>query len=239
MTGPIWQHWFIQHTGRIKIIIYSVNTATQRFILLTWLSICLVCNNYDNNSYYNWLVLLMTQIRCNWLMTACARMSVLLRIRVAYSAQFKDKFRTRISGYSWYENQLYLGNWYSWFYQWLYPTGHSQFCYQLFPKKIMYWIQLIFLPAVSWNSNSRSKLVLELSRTGSTCIKEWFQHFFVRLMMRVILYSIDKANLHAKFCESLTSNFKNVSVLTCWFSIFILLTSLYCVFPDTFLSLCF
>ena len=31
--------------------------------------------------------------------------------------------------------------------------------------------------------------------------------------MKVIPYSLDKANLHAKFCESLTSNYKNVTVL--------------------------
>ena len=126
MTGPIWQHWFVQHAGRIKIIIYSVNTATHRFILLTWLSICLVCNNYDNNSYCNWLVLLMTHIRCNWLITPCARMSVLLRIRVQWCSSF-GSVRGQVS------------------------NSISSFRIQLVRKSAAFWklIQLILLMAIS------------------------------------------------------------------------------------------
>ena len=83
--------------------------------------------------------------------------------------------------------------------------GYSWFSYQLYPETQIRARNLSSNWAVQDQPVSRngfSNFLLDLSL-----------HLQWELIMKVIPYSWDKANLHAKFCESLTSNYKNVSVL--------------------------
>ena len=66
----------------------------------------------------------------------------IIYLSVAYSTQFEDEFGVTFSGYSREQNWLYPGNEYSRLY---YRLLYSQFCYGLFPKKIMCQIQPILL----------------------------------------------------------------------------------------------
>ena len=66
MTGPIWQHWFVQQKEEYQIISYSVNRATHRFILIIWTSLYLAFDYYNNNNCPNQcsVSLLMNHDRC-------------------------------------------------------------------------------------------------------------------------------------------------------------------------------